>query len=136
MKFEIVNPESLGEPRGWSNGILAPAQGRILFVAGQAGFDEGSQSTPPELAEQFITALDKVLTVVREAGGEPTDIARLTIYVTHLAAYRESRKRLREEWRSRFGNYYPAMALLEVSGLADRGAQVEIEATAVIGGNS
>jgi len=133
MSFEIVNPESLGAPKGWSHGILAPRGGRILFVAGQTGWESDAAGAPPAFADQFARALDKVLTVVRGAGGEPLDVARLTVFVTDLAAYRASLGALGGIWRERFGRYYPAMALVEVAGLVDRGALVEIEATAVIG---
>lgn len=135
MPFDVVNPESLGEPKGWNNGLIAPRGGRVLFVAGQAGWENAAEGRPPGFAEQFARALDKVLAVVSEAGGKPQDIGRMTIYVTHLAAYRDSLAKLGELWRSRFGKYYPAMALIEVKGLVDQGAVVEIEATAVIGGN-
>ena len=134
MSFEIINPESLGAPKGWSHGVLAPREGRLLFVAGQAGWESNAPGTPLDLAGQFARALDKVLEVVRAAGGTPADVARMTVYVTDLAAYRASLTALGEAWRARFGRYYPAMALLEVKGLVDRGAVVEIEATAVIGG--
>jgi len=134
MSFEIINPESLGAPKGWSHGILAPRDGRLLFVAGQAGWENDATGTPPGFAQQFGRALDKVLTVVRAAGGQPADVARLTVYVTDLAAWRASLGPLGEAWRARFGRYYPAMALVEVKGLVDRGALVEMEATAVIGG--
>jgi enamine deaminase RidA (YjgF/YER057c/UK114 family) len=132
MTHEIVNPESLGAPKGWSHGVLAPAGGRVLFVAGQVGCD-GDAAEAPGFVAQFARALDKTLTVVRTAGGGPTDVARLTVYVTDLAAYRAERKALGEVWRERFGTYYPAMALVEVKGLVDRGAMLEIEATAVVG---
>ena len=135
MTFEIVNPEALGEPKGWNNGLLAPKNGRLLFVAGQAGWESEAPGEPPGFVEQFARALDKVLLVVREAGGEATDLARVTIYVTDLAAYRASMKPLGEAWRARMGKHYPAVALLEVKGLVDRGAMVEIEATAVIAGS-
>lgn len=134
MSFEIVNPKSLGEPSGWNNGLLAPAGGRLLFVAGQAGWETEAAGEPPGFAEQFARALDKVLAVVREAGGAPEDVGRMTIYVTDLAAYRANRKALGEAWRARLGKHYPAVAMLEVKGLVDRGALVEIEATAVLGG--
>lgn len=135
MRFEIINPESLGAPKGWSNGLLARGEGRLLFVAGQAGWEDGASGEPPGLVEQFGRALDKVLAVVRAAGGGPGDVARLTIYVTDLEAYRASRKPLGAAWRERFGTHYPAMALVQVTGLVDRGAVVEIEATAVVGAN-
>ena len=134
MRFEIVNPEALGAPRGWNHGILAPRDGRLLFVAGQAGWENGAPGEPLNFVDQFGRALDKVLAVVRAAGGEPGDVARLTLYVTDLEVYRRNLKPLGEAWRSRFGRHYPAMALVEVSGLVDRGALLEIEATAVIGG--
>jgi enamine deaminase RidA (YjgF/YER057c/UK114 family) len=134
MTFEIVNPESLGAPKGWSHGILAPRDGRLLFVAGQAGWESEAAGEPPAFVEQFGRALDKVIAVVRAAGGAPTDIARLTIFVSDLAAYRASLEPLGRAWRARMGKYYPAVALVEVKGLVDRGAVVEIEATAVIAG--
>jgi len=133
MTHRIVNPERLGVPKGWSNGILA-ASGRILFVAGQSGWENGTPGTPPNFADQFARVLDKVLAVVQEAGGGPTDIARITIYVTDLGQYRESRKRIGAAWRERFGTYYPAIALVEVSGLVDDGALVEMEAIAALEG--
>jgi enamine deaminase RidA (YjgF/YER057c/UK114 family) len=132
VTFEIVNPRSLGEPKGWSHGIVAPAGGRLLFVAGQAGWETDAAGAPPGFSDQFARALDKVLTVVREAGGRPEDVARLTIYVTDLAAYESSRKSIGEAWRARMGRFFPAVALLEVKGLVDRGALVEMEATAVL----
>lgn len=134
MKFQIVNPAALGAPKGWNNGLLAPREGRLLFIAGQAGWEDEAVGKRPDFAEQFARALDKVIAVLREAGGEPRDLARLTIYVTDLAAYRASRKAIGESWRARLGKHYPAVALLEVKGLVDRGAMVEIEATAVVGG--
>ena len=135
MTFEIVNPESLGAPKGWSNGIVAPRDGRLLFVAGQTGWEDAASGPPPRFVDQFARAFDKVLAVVRAAGGQPSDVARLTIYVTDLAAYRASLTPLGEAWRARFGKHYPAMALLEVKGLVERGALVEVEATAVLGGS-
>jgi enamine deaminase RidA (YjgF/YER057c/UK114 family) len=134
MKLTVVNPKELGVPRGWNHGLLAPAGARILFVAGQAGWDEGATGDPPGFVDQFARALDKMLAVVRSAGGAPEDVARVTIYVTDLAAYRAATKPLGMAWRARMGTHYPAVAMLEVRGLVDRGAVVEIEATAVIGG--
>src|SRR5262249_47028680 len=102
VSFEIVNPESLGAPKGWSNGVLAPAHGRLLFVAGQAGWPRGASGAPDGFVAQFARALDQVLEVVRSAGGAPTDVARLTVYVTDLAAYRASLGALGEAWRAHF----------------------------------
>jgi enamine deaminase RidA (YjgF/YER057c/UK114 family) len=133
-RFQLLNPVSLGVPKGWTNGVLTPAGGRLLFVAGQAGWEHDAPGTPVGFVEQFARALDKVLVVVGEAGGDAGTIARLTVYVTDLAAYQAARPVLGALWRERFGDYYPAMALIEAKGLVDRGAMVEIEATAVIGG--
>ena len=135
MRLEIVNPESLGAPKGWNHGVVAAAGGRLLFVAGMAGWTGGAAGAPPGFAEQFARALDQVLEVVRAAGGAPEHVARMTVYVTDLDRYRAERKRLGELWRERFGRHYPAMALLEVKGLVDVGAMVEIEATAVLPGS-
>lgn len=130
--MRIVNPESLGEPRGWSHGILAPAGGRILFVAGQTARGSDGAIVSGGFVAQFEAALERVLRVVREAGGESRNVGRMTIYVTDLAAYRGSLGSLGEAWRRQMGRHYPAMALVEVQGLVDEGALVEIEATAVL----
>jgi enamine deaminase RidA (YjgF/YER057c/UK114 family) len=135
MRFEVINPEALGAPKGWNNGLLAPKEGRLLFIAGQAGWEEGASGEPPGFAGQFARAMDKVLSVLRAAGGAPTDLARVTMYVTDLEAYRQSRKAIGEAWRERLGKHFPAVALVEVSGLVDPGAVVEIEATAVLDGS-
>ena len=135
-KFDLLNPASLGEPKGWTNGVLTPPAGRLLFVAGQAGWESDAVGPPLAFVDQFARALDKILAVVREAGGDAGCIARLTVYVTDLAAYRTNRRLIGDVWRARFATYYPAMALVEVRGLVDRGAMVEIEATAVLGGQT
>lgn len=133
MEPEIVNPEALGAPKGFSHGVLTPHNGRVLFVAGQPGWDGEAPGPRPGFPEQFARSLDRVLAVVKQAGGEPSSIGRLTVYVTDLAAYKMARPALAKVWGDRFGRYYPAMALIEVKNLVDRGALVEIEATAVIG---
>jgi enamine deaminase RidA (YjgF/YER057c/UK114 family) len=132
MPLEFVNPESLGAPKGWNHGVIAPREGRTLFIAGMAGWSAGTPGEPPGFAAQFARALDQALTVVREAGGAPTDVARMTVYVTSLSEYRSSLRELGAIWRERFERHYPAMAVLEVSGFVDRGAKVEIETTAVL----
>ena len=136
-RFEIVNPESLGRPSGFSHGILAPPGGRVLFVAGQTAPDtchaEADRTgAGGRLVEQFAAALDRVLAVVSAAGGRPEHIARLTVYVTDMAAYRGARGRLGDVWRAAMGRHYPAVALVEVRSLVDRDAVIEIEATAVL----
>ncbi len=136
MTFDIINPESLGAPKGWSHGMLAPAGGggggRLLFVAGQDAADASGVVAESGFVEQFSRVLEKVLIVVRESGGGPEDIGRLTIFVSDIEAYLDSRKPLGEAYRRLMGRHYPAMALVEVKRLMDPNALVEIEATAVI----
>ena len=132
MSFRKINPEELGAPKGWTNGMLAGVGGRVLFVAGQTAADVEGGVASPDFVPQFEEALRKVLVVVREAGGDPEDIGRMTIYVTDMARYVASRKELGEVYQAQMGRHYPAMTLVEVRSLVDDGALVEIEATAVV----
>ena len=135
MSFEQINPESLGAPRGWTNGMLAGGGGRVLFVAGQDAAEPEGEVTTDDFVDQFRIALAKTLAIVSAAGGGPRDIGRMTIYVTDLDAYRAARTRIGEVYRTAMGRHFPAMALLEVKRLLDPRAKVEIEATAVIDAN-
>jgi enamine deaminase RidA (YjgF/YER057c/UK114 family) len=128
----IINPESLGRPRGYANGVLAEAGGRLLFVAGQIGWDENQRLVGEDFVEQFARALANALAVVREAGGSPERIARLTVYVTDRREYRERAGEIGGRWRALMGRHFPAMTLVEVKSLLEDGAKVEIEATAVL----
>ena len=132
MTYEHINPDELGAPRGWTNGMLAPADGRVLFVAGQDAAEVGGEVATDDFVEQFDLVLGKVLTIVRAAGGGPEDVGRMTIFVTELDEYRSGRREIGERYRAHMGKHFPAMALVEVRGLLDPGAKVEIEATAVI----
>lgn len=135
MSLRVINPEELGVPKGFSHGILAPASGRILFVAGQNASRDESGVEPEiraDFVRQFAVAIDRILAVVREAGGGPQDIGRMTIYTTDMPSYLSSRADLGAAYREAMGSHYPAMALVEVNELVDKGAIVEIEATAVI----
>ncbi len=132
MTFEILNPEELGPPSGWNNGLLAPPGGRILFVAGQSARDDQGRIVDGGFVAQFEQALANVLAVVRAAGGTAENVGRMTIFVTDRTTYLESRKALGEAWRRQMGRHYPAMTLVEAAALVDEGALVEIEATAVV----
>ena len=132
VSFKFINPESLGAPRGYSNGVLAEPGGRLLFIAGQIGWDRQQQIVSADLVEQFDRALANVVTVVREAGGGPETIARLTIYVTDKNDYRDRMKAIGERYRTRMGRHFPAMVLVEVKSLLADGAKIEIEATAIL----
>ncbi|HEX8355651.1 MAG TPA: RidA family protein [Pyrinomonadaceae bacterium] len=127
-----INPESLGRPRGYSNGQLVPPGARLLFIAGQIGWDEEQRLVSDDFVEQFDRALRNVLAVVLEAGGAPGGVARLVIYVTDKREYMARTAEIGERWRALMGRHYPAMALVEVKGLLEDGAKVEIEGTAVL----
>jgi enamine deaminase RidA (YjgF/YER057c/UK114 family) len=127
-----VNPEELGAPRGYSNGVLARAGARLLFVAGQVGWNRDQAIVSDDFAAQFERALDNVLAVVREAGGAPEDLVRLTVYVTDRRLYEASLREIGAAWRLRLGRHYPAMTLIEVAGLLEARALVELEATAAL----
>ncbi|HEX6625225.1 MAG TPA: RidA family protein [Pyrinomonadaceae bacterium] len=132
MSFEIINPASLGRPRGYANGLLTAPGARLLFVAGQIAWDEEQRIVSADFVEQFERALRNVLAVVGEAGGEAGGVARLVVYVTDKEEYRARTGEIGERWRALMGRHYPAMALVEVKGLLEDGAKVEIEAVAVL----
>jgi len=130
--LSIVNPPELGTPRGFAHGLISAAGGRLLFVAGQTAVDAAGTVPSADFTSQFERALERVLAVVRAAGGRPEQIARMTVFVRGMDQYRGSRARLREVWQRQMGAHYPAMSLVEVLALVDEGAVVEIEATAVL----
>jgi enamine deaminase RidA (YjgF/YER057c/UK114 family) len=132
MTLKLINPETLGSPRGYSNGVLADAGGRLLFVAGQVGWNKEQTIVRENFVEQFDRALENVIAVVTEAGGGPNQIARLVIYVTDKKEYKLNLKEIGETYRARMGKHYPAMVLVEVQGLLEDNAKVEIEAVAVL----
>ena len=126
---EIVNPDSLAPPRGYSNGVVLTG---TLFVAGQIGWTRESKLVSDELTAQFDQALANVMDVVRAAGGEAEHIGRLTLYVTDKRRYLAETRAIGAAYRKHMGKHFPAMALVEVADLLEDGALVEIEATAVL----
>ncbi|HME92333.1 MAG TPA: RidA family protein [Myxococcaceae bacterium] len=131
-KSRVVQPLGWMKPSGYANGIVA--EGRWLFVAGQIGWDPRQKNgrVAKGFVPQFERALDNLLEVLREAGGGPSDLVRLTIYVVDKKEYIAARKQIGEAWIRRVGRHYPAMSLIEVSGLLEPSARVEIEGTAVL----
>jgi enamine deaminase RidA (YjgF/YER057c/UK114 family) len=132
MTFKLINPASLGTPRGYSNGVLTDGGGRLLFVAGQIGWDEKQTVVSDDFVVQFNRALANIVTVVTEAGGSPQQIARLVIYVTNKREYVERREEVGQSYRAHLGKHFPAMVLVEVKSLLDDKAKVEIEAVALL----
>ena len=132
MTFKLINPQSLGAPSGYSNGLLTEASGRLLFIAGQIAWNERHEIVSDDFVEQFDKALENVVAVVSEAGGNASDIARLIIYVTDKNVYRERTREVGERYRKHLGKHFPAMVLVQVAGLLDDAAKVEIEGIAVL----
>lgn len=132
MTFTVINPESLGAPSGYSNGLLAEPGGRLLFIAGQIAWNESHEIVSNDFVEQFDTALGNVIAVVNEAGGNSSDVARLIIYVADKNEYRERTREVGERYRKHMGKHFPAMVLVQVADLLDDAAKVEIEGIAVL----
>jgi len=132
MTFKFINPPSLGFPNGYSNGLLVDRSGKLLFIAGQIAWDQNQTIVSQDFVEQFDRALGNVVSVVSEAGGSSTDIARLVIYVTDKVEYRNRTREVGERYRLHMGKHFPAMVLVEVKSLLDDAAMVEIEGVAVL----
>jgi enamine deaminase RidA (YjgF/YER057c/UK114 family) len=128
----VVNPLVLASPRGYSHGLLFTGAQKLLFVAGQIGWDGEGKLVGAEFVSQFRRALENVLAVVQQAGGTPDCIGRLVIYVTDKQLYLAHTRPVGVIYRELMGAHYPAMALVQVAGLLEDGALVEIEATAVL----
>lgn len=128
MKF--LQPPGWIEPRGYSNGVSA--QGRMIFVSGQVGWDAGHVFRSNDLVEQIRQALSNVVAVLDEAGARPIDLVRLNWYLADKREYKARSKEIGEVYRAVIGRHYPAMMAVEVQGFIEEGALVEIEATAVL----
>lgn len=125
-----VNPPSLVPPRGYAHGMLAPAGGRPLWLAGQVAWDGQGRMVGEDFAMQFGQALSNLVEVVRTAGGSAEHVAQLTIFVVDRGEYLRALEAVGEAYRRVMGRHYPAMALVEVAALLDPGARVEIQGMA------
>ena len=123
-------PPGWPRPKGYSNAVAA--RGRVIFTAGVVGWNELERFAETTLAGQFAQALRNVVAILACDGAGPTNIARLTCYVTSIDEYRASLREIGTAWREIMGSHYPAMALVEVVRLVEPEAKVEIEATAVV----
>jgi enamine deaminase RidA (YjgF/YER057c/UK114 family) len=123
MKISMINPATLAHPVGYSNGFVVEG-GRLLFVAGQIGWDLERRIISDDFADQFAQALSNVIAVVREAGGEPSSIVRMLVFVTDKKEYTSRLKDVGAVYRQLMGKHFPAMSLVE--------AKVEIEAIAAL----
>lgn len=133
MPKKLINPDSLAKPRGFNHGILVSG-GSILFLAGQTASDAaGNIVGPGDLVAQYAQVLKNHQAVVQAAGGTMTDIVKLNIFVRDKDDYIAKLKPIGEVHRQYFGNYYPVMALFEITGLFQEDALIELEGIAVIG---
>ncbi len=127
---ESIQPAGWPRPSGYANGVLA--QGRFLAISGQIGWNERGDLVAGDFLEQARQALRNVVAVLRAAGGQPENLVRLTWYVVDKSEYRAALSALGRGYREIVGDHYPAMTLVQVAGLLEEGARVEIEATAVL----
>ena len=131
MSSQVLHPRGWLPPIGYANGISVPA-GRIVFIAGQVGWDAEQHFQSEELVPQFEQALKNIIAVLAEAGGKPNHICRLTAYCIDKPAYLAGRRELGRIWKSLIGSHFPAMSMIFVADLLDAPAKIELEATAVI----
>ena len=128
--MEILQPPNWPRPKGYSNGIKA--KGDVIFVAGQVGWDETEVVVSDALEDQIRQALLNILAILKEGNAGPEHIVRMTWFVTHKQEYLDKQKEIGAVYRDVMGNNYPVMSLINISGLIEDGAKVEIEATAVV----
>jgi enamine deaminase RidA (YjgF/YER057c/UK114 family) len=127
---KALQPPGWPRPRGFANGVVA--EGRLVFVAGMIGWDAAGEFAGDDLPSQVRQALANVVAVLAEAGGGPSHVVRLTWYVTDRHDYLAQQAEIGAAYREVMGRHFPAMAVVEVSGLVEERAKVEIEATAVL----
>lgn len=132
MSVERVNPVELAPPSGFSHATVG--SGRVVFLAGQTAMDRSGAIVGETVVEQFELALANVLTALQAAGGEPSDLTSLTIYIVDMDDYRARAHDIGKVWRRLVGSTYPAMAGIGVARLWDREALVEIQGFAVLPG--
>ncbi len=128
--MQILQPPGWPRPKGYSNGVVA--RGRMVFLAGQVGWNEHEAFDSDDIAGQARQALANIVTLLHEAGGGPEHIVRMTWFVADRDEYLAQRKELGQVYREVIGRHYPAMTAVEVGGFVEDGARVEIETTAVI----
>ena len=128
--LEVLQPKGWAPPKGYANGIAA--EGVQVFIAGQVGWSAAGDIVSDDFVAQTEQVLNNILAVLKEAGGEPRHLVRMTWYITDKAAYVARQRKIGEAYRRTIGRHFPAMTLVVVAGLLETGARVEIEATAVI----
>jgi len=130
MTLEFINPPELATPKGFSHAVVG--SGRLVFLAGQTALDGSGRIIGGTVVEQFDTALRNLLQALAAAGGRPSDLASLTLYIVDMADYQANSKPIGAVWRRLVGERYPAMAAVGVSRLWDEEALVEVQGYAVL----
>ena len=126
----FLQPPGWRRPKGYSNGVLAT--GRMVFVSGQVGWDQNEVFQTQDLVGQVRQSLANIVAVLEQAGGRPSDLVRLTWFVLSRDAYHRELKEIGAAYVAVLGKHFPTMSVVQVSGLMEAEALVEIEATAVI----
>ena len=129
--LNVLQPPSWAKPKGFANGIAVKG-GTTVYIAGQVGYTGQGEWRARDFAGQFRQALANILEVLAQAGGRPEHLVRLTWYVLDKQEYLGALKEVGAAYRELMGRHYPVMAVLQVSGLVEDAARLEIEATAVI----
>lgn len=133
MTLVCINPPELGAASGYSNGVLVPAGAKLLFIAGQVAWDrEHHLVGGVNFVKQFEQAMRNVVEVVRAAGGGPENLVELTMFVTDKTLYTQSLKEIGQAYRAVCGKHFPAVVLVEVRGLLEPGALIEIRGVAAL----
>jgi enamine deaminase RidA (YjgF/YER057c/UK114 family) len=128
--MQVILPPGWPRPKGYANGVIA--NGRMLFIAGMIGWDTQGVFHSDDFAAQARQALENIVAVLREAGGRPEHIVRMTWYVTDKHEYLAAGREIGKAWRELIGVYNAAMTAVEVKALLEDRAKVEIEATVVL----
>jgi enamine deaminase RidA (YjgF/YER057c/UK114 family) len=130
MSAKTLQPAEWARPKGYANGMAV--RGQMIFVSGQIGWDAHGQFNSDNLTGQVKQALCNIVRVLQEANAEPRHLVRLTWYVLSRDAYLREAREIGAAYREILGKHFPVMSVVEVRGLVEQRALVEIEATAVI----
>lgn len=128
--MQFIQPPGWARPKGYSNGIVC--KGRMVFVAGQVGWDEQEKFQTDDLVGQVRQSLTNIVAILAQAGAKPADIVRMNWYLADQKEYNARLAEIGEVYRSIIGKHFPAMTALQVAGFVEHGAKIEIEVTAML----
>jgi enamine deaminase RidA (YjgF/YER057c/UK114 family) len=128
--MKVLQPQDWPRPKGYANGVAA--RGSLVFVSGMVGWNAQETFTSNDFVAQVRQALLNIVAILQQGKAKPEHIARMTWYVLDKNEYLAAAKEMGEVYRAIIGSHYPAMTVVEVSGLVEANARVEIEVTAVV----